>query len=120
MIYVFSDGSLSANGMIEHDRRRPRQARLGERQPVDGGFARAGASARAGRVALRSAHRMQIGSMSAGGAVVTTSSPAANAVNLLVETVLLNYMALHGEEGNFDQPAFFPRHGLGGTARATP
>jgi hypothetical protein len=37
-------------------------------------------------------------------------------VNLLVETVLLNYMALHGEEGNFDQPAFFPRHGLGGSA----
>ena len=61
---------------------------------------------------------MQIGSMSAGGSVVTTSSPAANAVNLLVETVLLNYMALHGEEGNFDQPAFFPRHGLGGIARA--
>jgi hypothetical protein len=25
-------------------------------------------------------------------------------------------MALHGEEGNFDQPAFFPRHGLGGSA----
>jgi hypothetical protein len=59
---------------------------------------------------------MQIGSMNAQGAVLTTSSPAANSVNLLVETVLLNYMALHGEEGNFDQPAFFPRHGLGGTA----
>ena len=45
-------------------------------------------------------------------------APRRNAVNLLVETVILNYMALHGEEGNFDQPAFFPRHGLGGTARA--
>ena len=54
--------------------------------------------------------------MSPGASVVTTSSPAANAVNLLVETVILNYMALHQEEGNFDQPAFFPRHGLGGTA----
>jgi hypothetical protein len=54
--------------------------------------------------------------MSPQGAVVTTSSPAANAVNLLVETVLLNYMALHNEQGNFDQPAFFPRHGLGGVA----
>jgi hypothetical protein len=69
-----------------------------------------------GRVALRDPNRLQIGSMSAGGAVLTASSPAANAVNLLVETVLLNYMALHGEEANFDQPAFFPRHGLGGTA----
>jgi hypothetical protein len=54
--------------------------------------------------------------MSANAAVVTTSSPAANAVNLLVETLLLNYMALHGEEANFNQPAFFPSHGLGGTA----
>ena len=42
-----------------------------------------------------------------------TSSPAANAVNLLVETVLLNYMALHGQEGSF--PTLFPSHGLGGT-----
>ena len=69
-----------------------------------------------GRVAVRDPNRKQIGSMSAGGSVVTTSAPSANAVNLLVETVLLNYMALHGEEANFDQPAFFPRHGLGGVA----
>jgi hypothetical protein len=67
-------------------------------------------------VAFRDPARQQIGSMTTGGAVATTSSPAANAVNLLVETVLLNYMALHQEEGNFDQPAFFPRHGLGGSA----
>ena len=33
---------------------------------------------------------------------------------LLVETVLLNYMALHGEAGLF--PTRFPNHGLGGTA----
>jgi hypothetical protein len=66
-----------------------------------------------GRPALRSPTRAQIGSFSAGGAVNTTSSPAANAVNLLVETVLLNYMALHGEEGNF--ATLFPSHGLGGT-----
>jgi hypothetical protein len=43
--------------------------------------------------------------------VVTTSSPAANAVNLLVETVVLNYMALHNEEGSF--PTLFPSQGLG-------
>ena len=35
MIYVFSDGSLSANGVVEHVGRRPRQARLDQRQPVD-------------------------------------------------------------------------------------
>jgi hypothetical protein len=54
---------------------------------------------------------MQVGSFTAAGAVNNTSSPAANAVNLLVETVVLNYMALHGEEGNF--PTLFPSQGLG-------
>ena len=95
-----------------------RQARLGQRQPVDRCVVRAGATAGWPASAFRNDARRQIGSMSAGGDVVTSSSPAANAVNLLVETVILNYMALHGEEGNFDQPAFFPRHGLGGTAAA--
>jgi hypothetical protein len=38
----------------------------------------------------------------AGGDVVTSSSPAANNVNLLVQTVILNYMALHGEQGSFN------------------
>jgi hypothetical protein len=39
-------------------------------------------------------------------------------VNQLVEEVILNYMALHGQEGSFDQPGFFPNHGLGsGTQR---
>jgi hypothetical protein len=32
-------------------------------------------------------------------------------VNLLVQTVILNYMALHGEQGLF--PTVFPGHGLG-------
>ena len=32
-------------------------------------------------------------------------------MNLLVETVILNYMALHGEQGQFG--AKFPGHGLG-------
>jgi len=32
-------------------------------------------------------------------------------VNLLVNAVILNYMALHGEEGNFEN--LFPNHGLG-------
>jgi hypothetical protein len=45
--------------------------------------------------------------------VETSATPAANNVNLLVETVLLNYMALHGEEGNF--ATLFPGHGLGST-----
>ena len=35
MLYVFSDGSLSADGVIGQQRRRARQVRLVERQPAD-------------------------------------------------------------------------------------
>ncbi len=116
MIYIFSDGALSAN-MV------PNMTVEG-RGKLDWASDNQSTAASlvlvhrpAGRVAFRDPTRMQIGSMSPGGSVVTTSAPSANAVNLLVDTVLLNYMALHGEEGNFDQPAFFPRHGLGGTTQ---
>jgi hypothetical protein len=53
----------------------------------------------------------QIGYYRADGSIETASHPGANAVNLLVETVVLNYMALHGEQGNF--PSLFPGNGLG-------
>ena len=57
------------------------------------------------------------GSRSATTGRAVTSKPLhtrrANAVNLLVETVILNYMALHGEQGQF--PTLFPSHGLGST-----
>ena len=56
----------------------------------------------------------QIGWFRSGGSVETASSPAANNVNLLVETVVLNYLALHGEQNLF--PTLFPAHGLGNAA----
>jgi len=56
----------------------------------------------------------QIGYYNADGSVNTSSSPAANAVNLLVNTVCLNYMALHGQAGNFSS-TFGPTNGLGST-----
>jgi hypothetical protein len=111
MIYIFSDGSLSANGMVNN-------TVLG-RGKLDWASDNQSTAASivlvfkpGSRPQFRST-RQQIGSLSATADVVTTSSPAANAVNLLVETVILNYMSLHGEEGNF--PTLFPSHGLGGT-----
>jgi hypothetical protein len=56
----------------------------------------------------------QIGWFGGDGSVITNSSPAASAVNQLVETVILNYMALHGQEGTFATAGLFPNHGLGG------
>jgi ABC-type uncharacterized transport system ATPase component len=46
--------------------------------------------------------------------VESSATPAANQVNLLVETVILNYMALHGEQGQFAN--LFPGNGLGNVA----
>jgi len=43
----------------------------------------------------------QIGCLHANGSIETSSSPTANNMNLLVETVILNYMALHGNESDF-------------------
>jgi hypothetical protein len=48
--------------------------------------------------------------------VETAGTPAANNVNLLVETVVLNYMALHGEQALFPTANYFPGHGLGSCA----
>ena len=53
----------------------------------------------------------QIGYYRSDGSIETSSHPGANAVNLLVETVVLNYMALHGEQGQF--ATLFPTQGLG-------
>jgi hypothetical protein len=55
--------------------------------------------------------RNQIGWYSADGSVVTTSHPGANAVNQLVEVVILNYLALHNRTG--DLATLFPTNGLG-------
>ena len=52
--------------------------------------------------------------MSADGAVQRAATPAANNVNQLVNTVILNYMALHGEQAQFG--TLFPNHGLGNAA----
>ena len=51
--------------------------------------------------------------MRADASVETSATPAAANVNLNVETVILNYMALHGQQGLFADPNFFQGHGLG-------
>jgi hypothetical protein len=112
MVYIFSDGSLSANGAPDNS--------AGGRGKIPWTSDNQSTACSivlvfnpAGRPVMRDPARLQIGSFSAGGAVVTTSSPAANAVNLLVDTVVLNYMALHGEENIY--ASRFPTQGLGGS-----
>jgi hypothetical protein len=114
MIYVCSDGSVFSNGMTD--------AAAGGKGVWTGDNSSTAASFflvynPGGRPALlgsgtaEQAMHQQIGWMRPDASVETTATPAANQVNLLVETVILNYMALHGEAANF--PNLFPGHGLG-------
>ncbi len=118
MIYVFSDGSLSSNGMVDNSVGRARQRRLDWRQSADRrvvlpGVQPSGSTDTDRRAMRRSRRSISSSATSArvGDIETGSSNPAANAVNLLVETVILNYMALHGEQAQFAN--LFPTHGLG-------
>jgi hypothetical protein len=122
MIYVFSDGSLSATSTVDSSANgRGKFGWQGDNQAVANSFflvfnPGGRPQPRGGAGGLSAARHQQIGYYRADGSVETASSPAANAVNLLVQTVVLNYMALHGQENLFEGK--FPDHGLGNpTAR---
>ena len=113
MIYVFSDGALSANGVVNMKTEgRGKLDWASDNQSTAATFVLVHRPT--GRVALRDPNRQQLGKYTAGGDVNTAAFQGANAVNLLVETIILNYMALHGEEGNFTN--LFPSQGLGSSA----
>ncbi len=101
MIYVFSDGSLNSNSMVDSSAAgRGKLGWQGDNSSVASTFFLAYSPK--GRPALRgAAGAQQIGAFTADGSVVSTSSPAANSVDSLVQTVLLNYMGLSGTDANF-------------------
>jgi len=108
MIYVFSDGSVASNGMIDNSvDGRGKGVWTGDNSSTAAAFYLVYNPN--GQPVARTNN--QIGYMRADASVETSSSPAANNVNQLVQTVLLNYMALHGEQGDFSSK--FPNHGLG-------
>lgn len=116
MLYVFSDGSLSSNGAIDNS---PEGRGKGEWVSDNSSTAASfflvynpnGRPALRGATPEQQALHQQLGYMDAGASVQRAATPAANNVNLLVNTVILNYMALHGQEGDF--ATLFPNHGLG-------
>ncbi|TQV75496.1 general secretion pathway protein GspF [Aliikangiella marina] len=116
MIYAFSDGSVSANGTIDDSvEGRGKFMWQSDNSNTAGSFFMVynpnGRANLIGGTPEQQAISQQIGYMRPDGSVETASSPAANNPNLLAETVILNYMALHGEQNNF--ASLFPNHGLG-------
>ncbi len=116
MVYVFSDGSVSSNGAIDTSiEGRGKGEWSSDNSSTAGSFFLVYNPGRRptiiGATPQEQANHQQLGYMSSDGAVNRAGTPAANNVNLLVNTVILNYMALHGEQGAFD--GLFPNNGLG-------
>ncbi len=119
MLYVFSDGSVASNGMIDDSvEGRGKGVWTGDNSSTAASFFLvynpSGRPNLLGANADEQARHQQIGYFRSDASVETASSPAANNVNLLVETVALNYMALHGEQGNF--ASVFNSKSLGNSA----
>jgi hypothetical protein len=116
MIYVFSDGSVASNGTIEMVNGVGKGVWSGDNSSTAASFflvfdpAGAPTLMDTGGDTLR---HQQLGWMRPDASVDTASSPAANNVNLNVEMLILNYMALHGEQNLFAESGFFPGQGLG-------
>src|SRR5210317_382159 len=122
MLYVFSDGSLSSNGALDMTTEgRGKGEWTSDNSSTAGAFFLVYNPPRlGGQPVLKGAsldeqlRHQQLGYMDAGGSVQRAATPMANNVNLLVNTVLLNYMALHGEQDQFAN--VFLNHGLGNAA----
>lgn len=116
MLYVCSDGSVFSNGMIDDSvEGRGKGVWTGDNSSTAASFFLVydpnGRPTLLGGSEDEKARHQQIGYFRPDASVETAASPPANNVNLLVETVALNYMALHGEQANF--ASLFPNHGLG-------
>lgn len=116
MLYVFSDGSLSSNGQVDNspDGRGKFMWASDNQSTAASFFLVYNPNGRPRLIDTGpggAARHQQIGYFRPDASVETAASPAANNVNLLVQTVVLNYMALHGEQGLFSSR--FPGHGLG-------
>ncbi len=120
MLYVFSDGSVASDGTIEMINGIEKGVWSGDNSSTAASFFLvydpAGAPLLIDTGPGDVFQHQQLGWMRSDASVETSATPAANNVNLMVDMVILNYMALHGEEGLFDTSGFFPAQGLGDIA----
>ncbi|WP_455207157.1 hypothetical protein [Kaarinaea lacus] len=107
MIYVYSDGSLASNGRIDDSvDGRGKGEWTGDNSSTAASFFLvydpiSKPSLRGADLTEQALHQ-QLGFMRSTASVETAgTTPGANNVNLLAQMVMLNYLALHGEEANF-------------------
>lgn len=110
MLYVFSDGSLVSDGVLDSS--------ADGRGKAIWKSDNSGAAATfflvydpAGRPALAAPDKQQIGYFRTSGSNETGATRVSNNVTLLAEAIVLNYMALHDDVGRF--ASALPMHGLG-------
>jgi len=108
MIYIFSDGSVASDGTLDSTGK--------------GIWKGDNSSTSASLILVYNPsglpqiinNNSQIGYFRETGSIETAATVISNNVDQLAESVVLNYMALHGEVGQFSQ--VLPAHGLGATA----
>lgn len=119
MIYLFSDGAVSADTNLPEDDGNgvtKFQWRSDDSQTAASAIL---VYSPLGRPALRNGDAsQQLGYFRANGNVETASSPFANSVETLSELVVLNYLGLHGQEAMFGETLDNP--GLGTGAAVAP
>jgi hypothetical protein len=111
MMYVFSDGSVDSSDGVLDDTPEGR-GKFGWRG--DNGSTAATfilVYDPAGRPQLSRPDAAQLGYFRTSGSVETAATRVAENVDLLAESIVLNYMALHDDVGRFSQ--VLPSHGLG-------
>ena len=114
MIYGFSDGSVSANTSLQQDDGNGVAKFRWESDDSQTAASFVLVYSPTGRPVLRNgAASQQLGAFRANGSVDTASSPFANSVTTLAELVVLNYLALHGEEAMFGTVLNNPSLGTG-------
>ncbi len=110
MIYVFSDGSLASNGMIDTSAAgRDKCVWTADNQSVAATyFLVYNPSGKAVSAQSNPELSLQIGNFNSDGSINTTGSPAGNNVFNLVQMVLLNYIALHEADAPTAFAALYP------------
>jgi hypothetical protein len=112
MMYVFSDGSVASNGIIdESEAGRGKGVWTGDNSSTAAPFFlvyNPGFRPRLiGATPEIQAVHQQLGFMNSDASVNTSATKAARDTHMLVETVVLNYLALHGQQNLFDTTTLF-------------